>query len=83
MRTKRIIDGLNNSQRFRAILNGVFIGDCQVKDLNVNRFPQREQRIAVWEALEEVAKGRRLSTMGMVNSFGGNKRGIDIQVDLL
>jgi hypothetical protein len=83
MRTKRIIDGLNNSQRFRVILNGVFIGDCQVKDLNGNRFPQREQRIAVWEALEEVARGRRHGLMNMVNSFGGNKRGIDIQVDLL
>ena len=35
MRTKVIIDGLNNTQKFRAVINGVFIGDCQVKDLMV------------------------------------------------
>ena len=48
MRTKQIIMGLNNTQRFRAVINGVVIGDCQVKDLNGIRFQQREQRIAVW-----------------------------------
>ena len=51
MNTKIIIDGLKNSQKFRAIINGVVIGDCQVKDLVGSRFGQREQRLAVWDAL--------------------------------
>lgn len=82
MRTKVIIDGLNNTQKFRAIINGVIIGDCQVKDLLANRFPQREQRVAVWDALSEIARGRRVG-FGLVNSFGTNRNGIDVQVDLL
>jgi hypothetical protein len=81
MRTKVIIDGLNNTQKFRAIINGVMIGDCQVKDLMGNRFPQREQRVAVWDALMQIAMRRRHG-MQMVG-YGGNIRGIDIQVDLV
>ena len=80
MRTKVIIDGLNNTQKFRAILNGVFIGDRQVKDLLGNRFPQREQRVAVWDALMYLARDRRLGKN--ISGFGTNRNGIDIQVDL-
>ena len=80
MNTKILIDGLKNSQKFRAIINGVFIGDCQVKDLMGNRFPQREQRVAVWDALMQVAMRRRHG-MNMVG-YAGTIRGIDIQVDL-
>jgi hypothetical protein len=83
MRTKQIIMGLNNTQKFRAIINGVFVGDCMVKDLTTNRFPHQVQRVAVWEALMEVARGRQNGMMGMVNSFAGNCQGIDIQVDLV
>lgn len=82
MRTKVIIEGLNNSQKFRAVINGVIIGDCQVKDLVGNRFQQREQRIAVWDALNEIGKSRRLN-LGLADSFGTNRRGIDVQVDLV
>lgn len=81
MRTKVIIDGLNNTQKFRAIINGVIIGDCQVKDLLGNRFPQREQRVAVWDALMYLARDRRLGKN--VSGFGTNRNGIDIQVDLV
>ena len=90
MRTKQIIEGLNNSQKFRAVINGVIIGDCQVKDLQANRFQQREQRIAVWQALEQVALGRRVSKM--IDSYGRsyefydgkmNKTTIDVQVNLV
>lgn len=81
MNTKILIDGLKNSQKFRAIINGVFIGDCQVKDLMGNRFPQREQRVAVWDALMQVAMRRRHG-MNMVG-YAGTIRGIDIQVDLV
>jgi hypothetical protein len=81
MRTKVIIDGLNNTQKFRAIINGVFIGDCQVKDLLSNRFPQREQRVAVWDALMYLARDRRLGRN--VSGFGTNRDGVDVQVDLV
>jgi len=81
MRTKVIIDGLNNTQKFRAIINGVFIGDCQVKDLLGNRFPQREQRVAVWDALMYLARDRRLGRN--VSGFGTNRDGVDVQVDLV
>jgi hypothetical protein len=82
MRTKVIIDGLNNTQRFRAIINGVVIGDCQVKDLLGSRFGQREQRIAVWNALMEIAMGRRIGGE-MVGFATTTNDGVNIQVDLV
>jgi hypothetical protein len=82
MRTKQLIMGLNNSQKFRAVINGVMIGDLQVKDLNGNRFPQRDQRLAVWLALEELARSRRVSNT-LIEGFGRNYDGIDIQVNLI
>lgn len=82
MRTKVIIDGFRNSQKFRAIINGVMVGDCQVKDLMGSRFPQREQRVAVWDALMVLASRRRhgLSEIGFVTR---SREGIDVQVDLV
>jgi hypothetical protein len=82
MNTKIIIDGLKNSQKFRAVINGVFIGDCQVKDLLGSRFPQREQRVAVWNALMQVAMRRRHG-LQMVGFSTRTNDGIDIQVDLV
>jgi hypothetical protein len=82
MNTKIIIDGLKNSQKFRAVINGVFIGDCQVKDLMGSRFPQREQRVAVWNALMQVAMRRRHG-MPMVGFSTRTNDGIDVQVDLV
>jgi hypothetical protein len=91
MRTKQIIEGLNNTQKFRAVINGVIIGDCQVKDLQANRFQQREQRIAVWQALEMIASSHRVGST-LVDSYGRsyefydgkmNKTMIDIQVNLV
>jgi hypothetical protein len=82
MNTKIVIDGLKNSQKFRAVINGVFIGDCQVKDLMGNRFPQREQRVAVWNALQQIAMRQRVG-LKMMTGYGTNKDGIDIQVDLV
>ena len=82
MRTKVIIDGLNNTQKFRAVINGVFIGDCQVKDLMGSRFPQREQRVAVWNSLMEIAMRKRHG-LNMTGFATTTKDGIDIQVDLV
>jgi len=82
VRTKVIIDGLNNTQKFRAVINGVIIGDCQVKDLLGNRFQQREQRVAVWDALMFLASRRRRLGEEVI-SFGTNRDGVDVQVDLV
>lgn len=82
MRTKVIIDGLNNTQKFRAVINGVFVGDCQVKDLMGSRFPQREQRVAVWNSLMEIAMRKRHG-LNMTGFATTTKDGIDIQVDLV
>jgi hypothetical protein len=82
MRTKVIIDGLKNTQKFRAIINGVVIGDNQVKDLLGNRFQQREQRVAVWNALQQIAVRQRTG-LKLMTGYGTNKDGIDIQVDLV
>ena len=81
MRTKVIIDGLKNTQKFRAIINEVMVGDCQVKDLLGSRFPHQVQRAAVWEALMEIAMRKRhgVSMIG----FAGVRQGINVQVDLV
>ena len=81
LRTKVIIDGLNNTQKFRVILNGIIIGDCQVKDLMANRFQDVTQRVAVWESLMDIAMRRRHGLN--MTGFAGNKRGYDVQVDLV
>jgi hypothetical protein len=82
MNTKILIDGLKNSQKFRAVINGVFIGDCQVKDLMGSRFPQREQRVAVWNSLMEIAMRKRHG-LNMTGFATTTKDGIEIQVDLV
>ena len=82
MRTKQIIDGFKNSQKFRAVINGIIIGDCQVKDLVGNRFQQQDQRIAVWEALIELSATMRFRNPN-ARGYGANLRGYDVQVDLI
>jgi hypothetical protein len=91
MRTKQIIDGFKNIQKFRAVINGVIIGDNQVKDLVGNRFQQTDQRIAVWQALEKIASSHRIGCT-LVDSYGTTyefydgkmkKSVIDVQVDLI
>ena len=81
MRTKVIIEGLKNTQKFRAVINGIIVGDCQVKDLMGNRFQQVDQRIAVWESLMDIAMRRRHGLN--MTGFAGNKRGYDVQVNLV
>jgi hypothetical protein len=82
MRTKVIIEGFKNTQKFRVVLNGIIIGDCQVKDLIGSRFQQREQRNAVWEALIQLSFTRRTCNPN-TKGFGANLRGYDVQVDLV
>jgi hypothetical protein len=81
LRTKIIIEGLQNTQKFRAIINEVMVGDCQVKDLMGSRFPHVAQRAAVWEALMEVARARRVGANQI--GFAGVRQGFNVQVDLV
>ena len=82
MRTKVIIEGLKNTQKFRVVINGIIVGDCQVKDLMGNRFLQTQQRAAVWEALDDIARSRRIG-FGLITGSGRTIRGYDVQVDLI
>jgi hypothetical protein len=81
LRTKVIIEGLNNTQKFRAIINEIMVGDCQVKDLMSSRFPHQAQRAAVWEALVEIAMRKRHGVKMI--GFAGVRQGFNVQVDLI
>ena len=89
MRTKTIIDGFKNSQRFRFILMadsgeevGMVISVQQMSD----NFATRNARISVWEALSKLAIDRRQAEVrgetkptGLVTSAHGFRQ---VQVDL-
>ena len=81
MRTKVIIDGLNNTQKFRAIINGVVIGDNQVKDLLGNRFGDHAQRIAIWKALMNIAMANRIGKT--TTGYCADVDGFAVQVDIV
>ena len=89
MRTKTIVDGFKNSQKFRFILTansgeevGMTITVQQMTDL----FATRDARVAVWTTLERLAylrrvakgNGRELPT-GLVQDVQGFRQ---VQVDL-
>lgn len=82
MRTKTIIDGFKNSQKFRVTINGVLLNGITPKDLDNSRFGLTEQRVAVWDALESLARMRRVETIKPIG-LTGTWRGVDIQVDIL
>ncbi len=89
MRTKTIIDGFKNSQKFRFILSpivgedvGMTITIQQMSDL----FATRDARIAVWDTLMKLASERRIAEMkgepkplGLVREAFGFRQ---VQVDL-
>jgi hypothetical protein len=64
MRRKQIIPGLKNSQKIRVIVNGVgFVTTVE----GMTEMCFTDQRIAVWNALETIAKEK-------INGFGGSNR---------
>lgn len=83
MRTKQLIWGLNNTQKFRAIVNGVgFI--MKVKDLE-DKFVFTTQRVAVWNALATCAR-ENVSGFGTTYTYYDEKMvatKVVIQVNLL
>ena len=89
MRTKAIIDGLKNSQKFRFILTaqsgedvGMVITVRQMSD----DFATRDARVAIWTALELLASQRRVARhlgetlpTGLVTDAHGFRQ---VQIDL-
>ncbi len=80
MRTKVIIDGFKNSQKFRVIINGIML-HTTIKSMASDQFAQTEQRVAVWDALMALAMQRRHETAAV--GLAGKWRGYEVQVDLV
>lgn len=82
MRSKRIIEGLNNSQKIRVIVNGVgFYTTVQ----GMTEMCFTNQRVAVWQALEHIAR-EKLQGFASRSSYYDEKMervSIDFQVDLV
>ena len=89
MRTKTIIDGFKNSQKFRFILtahSGEDVGMViTVKQMSDN-FATRDARVAIWIALEKLSFQRRMAQRrgetlptGLVTDAQGFRQ---VQVDL-
>ena len=68
MNRKQIVKGLNNSQRIRVIVNNVGFGGTIGEILNSMCFT--EQRVAVWRALEVMAREG-------ITGYGGQNRVYD------
>ena len=90
MRTKTIIEGLKNSQKFRVI----FKGDGSENDIGMymtvkqmsEMFATTNSRTLCWEALETLASERKLakSLRKLIpTGLGTTIRGKQIQVDLV
>ncbi len=82
MRTKRLITGLDNSQKIRFIVNG-FSMFCRVKD--IENIASTEHRVAVWIAAErigtEVWLSQKIGKPG-ITGYASNIDGVEVQVDL-
>lgn len=64
MRTKTIIDGFKNSQKFRFILiseDGAEVGLTLTIRQMSDQFATRNARVAVWTAMERLAFDRRVA----------------------
>lgn len=81
MRTKTIIDGFKNSQKFRVVINGIILFTT-VKEMAFDMFGQTDQRVAVWEAMMKLAMMRRIEKIQPVG-LACDVRGYQVQVDLI
>jgi hypothetical protein len=80
MRTKQIIQGLNNSQRIRVILNGVgFVTTVQ----EAGNMPFVSQNTAVYVALNRMDKSTGIATTVTVYNHKMEREQFDVQVDLV
>mgnify|MGYP003344864942 CR=1 FL=1 len=87
MRQKRVIPGLNNSQKIRVILNGV---GFQTTVEGMTNMCFTHQRLAVWNALQHIADMK--DTAQPISGFASRSKfynekdelvDVDYQVDLL
>ena len=70
MRRKAIVLGLKNSQRIRVIVNGVgFVTTIE----GMTEMCFTEQRVAVWNALEVIAREK-------IEGYGGQTRAYDYKM---
>ena len=72
MRKKRIIEGLNNSQKIRVIVNGVGF-NTTVDGMTEMCFT--EQRVAIWLALGVIAREK-------IQGFGGQTTVYDAKMNI-
>ena len=89
MRTKTIIDGFKNSQKFRFILladSGEEVGMTITIQQMSDQFATRNARMSVWTALSKLAINRRMAEIrgetkptGIVTEAFGFRQ---VQVDL-
>jgi hypothetical protein len=89
MRTKTIIDGFKNSQKFRFILkanSGEEVGMTITIQQMTDMFATRDARVAVWTALERLSYDRQMAKIrnqplptGLVRATDGFSQ---VQVDL-
>jgi hypothetical protein len=90
MRTKTVIEGFNNSQKFRVI----FKGDGSENDVGMymtvkqmtEMFATVNARVLCWEAMEMLARIRKAEKEGggiPPVGLGATIRGKQIQVDLV
>jgi len=82
MRRKQIISGLNNSQRVRVIVNGVgFYTTVQ----GATEMVFTEQRVAVWNALEVMARENIRGYGGQIRAYDYKMvpKMVDFQVNLM
>lgn len=79
---KQIIPGLKNSQKIRVIVNGVGFYTT-VRGMTEMCFT--EQRVAVWNALEVIAREKIQGYGGQTRAYDYKMIGkiVDFQVDLL
>lgn len=80
MRTKTIIDGFKNSQKFRVIINGIALYTT-VKGMAFDTFGMTDQRVAVWDAMMALAMQKRHESAAV--GLTGTWRGYNVQVDLV
>jgi hypothetical protein len=82
MRKKSIIQGLKNSQKLRVIVNGV---GFHTTVEGATEMPFSDQRVAVWNALEVIAREKIQGFGGQTKVYDSKMKvvNIDFQVNLL
>jgi hypothetical protein len=82
MRTKQVIQGLNNSQKIRVIINGV---GFHTTVMGMTEMLFSEQRVAVWIALEQIAREgvQGVASRTWFYNDKMEKTSVDYQVDIV